>query len=97
MVSSASPRRSLPAPGVGIRRLCHNIPGVLMATLTAPVSISHENEHNPWLAAAARFEEAAMRLKLDDGMRKIHGTSAGESTANLPLQPHARGIEGFTG
>jgi hypothetical protein len=42
-----------------------------MATLTAPVSISHENEKTPWLAAAARFEEAAMRLKLDDGMRKV--------------------------
>ena len=30
-----------------------------MATLTAPVSISLENEKNPWLAAAARFDEAA--------------------------------------
>ena len=45
-----------------------------MATLTPPVSISHENEKNPWLAAAARFDEAAARLKLDDGMRKVLGT-----------------------
>ena len=44
--------------------------GLKVATLTSPVSISIENENNPWLAAAARFDEAAMRLKLDDGMRK---------------------------
>ena len=42
-----------------------------MATLTPPVSISLENEKNPWLAAAARFDEAATRLNLDDGMRKV--------------------------
>ena len=39
-----------------------------VATLTSPESISLQNEKNPWLAAAARFDEAAIRLKLDDGM-----------------------------
>ncbi len=68
-----------------------------MATLTPPVSISHENEKNPWLAAAARFDEAAARLKLDDGMRKVLGTSAREITVHIPVQLDDGRIEVFTG
>ena len=37
-----------------------------MATL-----LSAEQETNPWLAAEARFDEAANRLNLDDGMCKV--------------------------
>jgi glutamate dehydrogenase (NAD(P)+) len=68
-----------------------------VATLTPPVSISHENEKNPWLAAAARFDEAAARLKLDDGMRKVLGTSAREITVHIPVQLDDGRIEVFTG
>jgi glutamate dehydrogenase (NAD(P)+) len=68
-----------------------------VATLTAPVSISLENEKNPWLAAAARFDEAAMRLKLDDGMRKVLGTSAREITVHIPVQLDDGRLEVFTG
>src|SRR6202162_1566490 len=68
-----------------------------VATLTAPVSISLENEKNPWLAAAARFDEAAMRLKLDDGMRKVLGTSAREVTVHIPVQLDDGRLEVFTG
>jgi len=68
-----------------------------MATLTSPVSISLENENNPWLAAAARFEEAAKRLKLDDGMRKVLGTSAREITVHIPVQLDDGRLEVFTG
>ena len=68
-----------------------------MATLTAPVSISLENEKNPWLAAAARFEEAARRLKLDDGMRKVLGTPARELTVHIPVQLDDGRLEVFTG
>ena len=68
-----------------------------MATLTSPVSISLENEKNPWLAAAARFDEAATRLKLDDGMRKVLGTSAKEITVHIPVQLDDGRIEVFTG
>jgi glutamate dehydrogenase (NAD(P)+) len=62
-----------------------------------PVSISHENEKNPWLAAAARFDEAASRLGLDDGMRKVLGTSAREITVHIPVQLDDGRIEVFTG
>jgi glutamate dehydrogenase (NAD(P)+) len=68
-----------------------------VATLTSPVSISHENEHNPWLAAAARFDEAASRLRLDDGIRKVLGNSAKEITVHIPVQLDDGRLEVFTG
>jgi glutamate dehydrogenase (NAD(P)+) len=68
-----------------------------MATLTSPVSISHENEKNPWLAAAARFDEAAARLKLDDGMRKVLGSPAKEIIVHIPVQLDDGRLEVFTG
>ena len=68
----------------------------MVATLT-PTSISQENEKNPWLAAAARFDEAASRLKLDDGMRKVLGTPAKEIIVHIPVQLDDGRIEVFTG
>ena len=68
-----------------------------MATLTPTISISHANETNPWLAAAARFDEAASRLKLDDGMRKVLGTPAREITVHIPVQLDDGRLEVFTG
>ena len=68
-----------------------------MATLTPPVTISLENEKNPWLAAAARFDEAAMRLKLDDGMSKVLRTPTKELTVNIPVQLDDGRLEVFTG
>src|SRR5499426_3531928 len=68
-----------------------------MAALTAPVSISHENENNPWLAAAARFDEASQRLGLDDGMRKVLGTPAKEIIVHIPVQLDDGRLEAFTG
>jgi glutamate dehydrogenase (NAD(P)+) len=61
------------------------------------MSISLENEKNPWLAAAARFDEAASRLKLDDGMRKVLGTPAKEIIVHIPVQLDDGRIEVFTG
>jgi glutamate dehydrogenase (NAD(P)+) len=68
-----------------------------MATSSPPVSISLDNEKNPWLAAAARFNEAATRLKLDDGMRKVLGTPAREITVHIPVQLDDGRLEVFTG
>ena len=68
-----------------------------MATSTAPVSISFENEKNPWLAAAARFDEAALRLKLDDGMCKVLRTPTKEITVNIPVSLDDGRLEVFTG
>jgi glutamate dehydrogenase (NAD(P)+) len=68
-----------------------------VATLTSSVPISIENEKNPWAAAAARFDEAAMRLKLDDGMRKVLRSPARELTVNIPVQLDDGRLEVFTG
>ena len=68
-----------------------------MATPTLSVPISFENEKNPWIAAAARFDEAAMRLKLDDGMRKVLRSAAKELTVHIPVLLDDGRIEVFTG
>jgi glutamate dehydrogenase (NAD(P)+) len=70
---------------------------VTVTSPVLPVSISLENEKNPWLAAAARFDEAATRLKLDDGLRKVLGTSTKEITVHIPVQLDDGRIEVFTG
>ncbi|HEV3331099.1 MAG TPA: Glu/Leu/Phe/Val dehydrogenase [Bryobacteraceae bacterium] len=68
-----------------------------MSTLTSPISISLDNEKNPWLAAAARFDEAALRLRLDDGMCKVLKSPAKEITVHIPVQLDDGRIEVFTG
>jgi glutamate dehydrogenase (NAD(P)+) len=68
-----------------------------LSTLTAPVSISSENEKNPWLAAEARFDEAAQRLHLDDGLCKMLRTPARELTVSIPVQLDDGRLEVFTG
>ncbi|HEX3880736.1 MAG TPA: Glu/Leu/Phe/Val dehydrogenase [Bryobacteraceae bacterium] len=68
-----------------------------MATFATPVSISLDNEKNPWLAAAARFDEAAVRLKLDDGMCKVLRAPAKEITVHIPVQLDDGRLEVFTG
>ena len=55
------------------------------------------NEINPWLSAAARFDDAADRLGLDEGLRKVLRTSAMELTVHIPVQLDDGRIEVFTG
>jgi glutamate dehydrogenase (NAD(P)+) len=68
-----------------------------VATHTLPVPISLENEKNPWIAAETRFDEAAMRLKLDDGMRKVLRSAAKEITVHIPVLLDDGRLEVFTG
>ncbi|MCC6862581.1 MAG: Glu/Leu/Phe/Val dehydrogenase [Bryobacteraceae bacterium] len=56
-----------------------------------------EQETNPWRAAEARFDEAATRLNLDDGMRKILRAPSKEITVNIPVELDDRRVEVFTG
>jgi glutamate dehydrogenase (NAD(P)+) len=63
-----------------------------MATL-----LSAEQETNPWLAAEARFDEAASRLNLDDGMCKVLRSPTKEITVHIPVQLDDGRIEVFTG
>jgi glutamate dehydrogenase (NAD(P)+) len=68
-----------------------------VAKHTLPVPISLENEKNPWIAAETRFDEAAMRLKLDDGMCKVLRSAAKELTVHIPVLLDDGRIEVFTG
>jgi glutamate dehydrogenase (NAD(P)+) len=58
---------------------------------------SVEQEVNPWLSAAARFDEAANRLGLDEGLQKVLRTAALEVTVNIPVILDDGRIEVFTG
>lgn len=68
---------------------------VRFVTTSLPIAI--EDENNPWLAAAARFDQAATLLNLDDGIRKILQTSDKEITVHIPVQLDDGRIEVFTG
>ncbi len=65
----------------------------MSAELASPI----QREFNPWLAAEARFDEAAERLGLDDGVRKLLRTPARELTVHIPVQLDDGRLEIFTG
>jgi glutamate dehydrogenase (NAD(P)+) len=58
---------------------------------------STDRELNPWIAAETRFDEAAERLGLDDGMRKVLRSPSREITVHIPVQLDDGRIEVFTG
>jgi glutamate dehydrogenase (NAD(P)+) len=58
---------------------------------------SVEREINPWLSAEARFDEAAARLGLDDGIQKVLRMPATEMTVNIPVVLDDARVEVFTG
>jgi glutamate dehydrogenase (NAD(P)+) len=59
--------------------------------------LSNEQETNPWLAAEARFDNAAEKLRLDDGVRKVLKSPTREITVNIPVQLDDGRLEVFTG
>jgi len=54
-------------------------------------------ETNPWISAEARFDDAAEKLGLDDGVRKVLRTPTREVTVNIPVQLDDGRLEVFTG
>jgi glutamate dehydrogenase (NAD(P)+) len=56
-----------------------------------------EQETNPWEAQASRFDEAARKLKLDDGIWKVLRYPAREVIVHIPVQMDDGRIEVFTG
>ena len=63
----------------------------------AEAAPSLASETNPWLAAAARFDEAAERLGLDEGLQKVLRSAALELTVHIPVGLDDGRIEVFTG
>jgi len=60
-------------------------------------TIAVENEMNPWLAAEARFDEAAAMLQLDDGIQKVLRAPSKEVIVHIPVQLDDGRLEVFTG
>ena len=56
-----------------------------------------ERELTPWLAAEARFDQAAARLGLDNGLCKVLRTPSKEITVHIPVQLDDGRLEVFTG
>jgi glutamate dehydrogenase (NAD(P)+) len=56
-----------------------------------------DSELNPWLAAETRFDEAAAKLELDEGLRKVLRSPSREITVYIPIQLDDGRIEVFTG
>jgi len=56
-----------------------------------------ERELNPWLAAETRFNEAATRLEMDEGLQKVLRTPSREITVYIPVLLDDGRLEVFTG
>ena len=56
-----------------------------------------DDEMNPWLTQEARFDFAARKLKLDEGMMKILRQPTRELIVHIPVQMDDGRIEVFTG
>ena len=61
------------------------------------MSIAIDKELNPWEAQAARFDLAAKKLNLDDGLWKILRYPSREIIVHLPIQMDDGRLEVFTG
>jgi glutamate dehydrogenase (NAD(P)+) len=70
---------------------------MILETMNHDVQAALEKEFNPWLAAEARFNEAAELLGLDDGLRKVLKSPAMEVTVHIPVQMDDGRLEVFTG
>jgi glutamate dehydrogenase (NAD(P)+) len=56
-----------------------------------------KDELNPWLAAEARFNEAAGLLEMDEGLQKVLRTPTREITVYIPVLMDDGRLEVFTG
>src|SRR5215831_6560422 len=56
-----------------------------------------EDEFNPLLAAEARFDQAAEKLNIDEGMQKVLRSPSREIIVHIPVQLDDGRLEVFTG
>jgi glutamate dehydrogenase (NAD(P)+) len=68
--------------------------------LVEAIPIPHspvEDEFNPLISAQARFDEAAARLGIDEGLQKVLRTPSREVIVHIPVQLDDGRLEVFTG
>ncbi|HEX8818151.1 MAG TPA: Glu/Leu/Phe/Val dehydrogenase [Terriglobales bacterium] len=66
-----------------------------MTTTAKPLSL--EQEINPWMAQAARFDLAARKLNLDEGLWKVLRQPTREIIVHIPVSMDNGTLEVFTG
>ncbi len=64
---------------------------------TGMTTLTLEQETNPWEAQAARFDDAAERLNLDEGIKKVLRYPTREIIVHIPVSMDDGTIEVFTG
>ncbi len=62
-----------------------------------PTTMTLEEEMNPWLAQEARFDYAARKLNLDNGIWKVLRYPTRELIVHIPVQMDDGRVEVFTG
>ncbi len=70
---------------------------ILEAPTPASAPSTGQDEFNPLLSAEARFDEAAARLGLDEGMQKVLRSPAREVIVHIPVMLDDGRLEVFTG
>src|SRR5579863_8529379 len=70
---------------------------VVAESIPRAIQQSEEEEFNPLASAEARFDQAADKLGLDDGMRKVLRTPSREIIVHIPVSLDDGRIEVFTG
>jgi glutamate dehydrogenase (NAD(P)+) len=65
--------------------------------MSVTTSIPLDQETNPWMAQAARFDIAAQKLNLDEGLWRILRSPTREITVYIPVQMDDGHLEVFTG
>ena len=70
---------------------------ILEAPTPASAPSTGHDEFNPLLSAEARFDEAAARLGLDEGMQKVLRSPAREVIVHIPVMLDDGRLEVFTG
>src|SRR3989475_3366575 len=69
-----------------------------MSTVASSTDLtSVEKETNPWEAQQARFDEAARRLQLSEGMQKVLSHPTREIIVHIPVSMDDGRLEVFTG
>lgn len=62
-----------------------------------PMSLTIDQEFNPWQSQAARFDFAAQKLNLDEGLWKILRYPTREIIVHIPVTMDDGRLEIFTG
>src|ERR1041385_2400118 len=79
----------------GLHSSAITLENTLMTTLTTPAHV--DKESNPWESQRARFDLAAQKLNLDEGLWRGLRYSPREGTGYIPVQMGDGPLGGFTG